>query len=66
MPAEKRCEDCKYWLESGGTDTGLVGECRRSAVSCLRGQTSPDGAISASCNKADSCSLTGVSIKPSM
>jgi hypothetical protein len=22
------CENCKYWNETGGTDEGLVGECR--------------------------------------
>ena len=25
------CENCKYWIETGGTDTGLVGECRRNS-----------------------------------
>ena len=27
------CEKCKYWVETGGTDTGLVGECHRNAPS---------------------------------
>jgi len=25
------CEKCKYWVETGGTDSGLVGECHRNA-----------------------------------
>ncbi len=28
-----QCENCKYWIETGGTDTGLVGECRRNSPS---------------------------------
>ena len=27
------CEHCKYWNETGGTDEGLVGECRRNSPS---------------------------------
>ena len=27
------CEKCKYWHETGGTDEGLVGECRRNSPS---------------------------------
>ncbi|HSO62710.1 MAG TPA: hypothetical protein VLR50_16890 [Desulfobacterales bacterium] len=25
------CEKCKYWAETGGTDSGLVGECHCNA-----------------------------------
>lgn len=25
------CEKCTYWIETGGTDDGLVGECHRNA-----------------------------------
>jgi hypothetical protein len=25
------CENCKFWNETGGTDDGLVGECRRNS-----------------------------------
>ena len=25
------CENCKFWIETGGTDDGLVGECRRNS-----------------------------------
>ena len=25
------CENCKFWNETGGTDEGLVGECRRNS-----------------------------------
>ncbi len=25
------CENCKHWNETGGTDAGLVGECRRNS-----------------------------------
>ena len=25
------CENCKFWIETGGTDEGLVGECRRNS-----------------------------------
>lgn len=32
MPQVKaQCEKCKYWIETGGTDSGLVGECRRNS-----------------------------------
>ena len=33
MPAatSTNCENCKFWIETGGTDTGLVGECRRNS-----------------------------------
>ena len=31
MSAAGHCEDCKFWIETGGTDAGLVGECRRNA-----------------------------------
>jgi hypothetical protein len=25
------CENCKSWYETGGTDEGLVGECRHNS-----------------------------------
>jgi hypothetical protein len=31
MEENQICEKCKYWLETGGTDAGLVGECHRNA-----------------------------------
>lgn len=31
MEETQICEKCKYWVETGGTDDGLVGECRRNA-----------------------------------
>jgi hypothetical protein len=31
MAESQVCEQCKYWIETGGTDTGLVGECHRNA-----------------------------------
>jgi hypothetical protein len=31
MEENQICEKCKYWLETGGTDDGLVGECHRNA-----------------------------------
>jgi len=27
------CKNCKFWNETGGTDEGLVGECRRNSPS---------------------------------
>ena len=31
MEETQICEKCKYWVETGGTDNGLVGECHRNA-----------------------------------
>ncbi len=31
MSAATTCETCKFWVETGGTDEGLVGECRHHA-----------------------------------
>jgi hypothetical protein len=31
MEKDNVCEKCKYWKETGGTDSGLVGECHRNA-----------------------------------
>ena len=31
MEEAQVCERCKYWTETGGTDSGLVGECHRNA-----------------------------------
>jgi hypothetical protein len=31
MEETQICEKCKYWTETGGTDSGLVGECHRNA-----------------------------------
>ena len=31
MEQVKICEKCMYWIETGGTDDGMVGECRRNA-----------------------------------
>ena len=31
MEETQVCEKCKYWTETGGTDSGLVGECHRNA-----------------------------------
>ena len=31
MEENQTCEKCKYWTETGGTDSGLVGECHRNA-----------------------------------
>ena len=31
MASAGRCENCKFWIETGGTDSGLVGECRRNS-----------------------------------
>ena len=31
MEEDQICEKCKYWIETGGTDSGLVGECHRNA-----------------------------------
>jgi hypothetical protein len=33
MDKSQLCEKCKYWIETGGTDEGLVGECRINAPS---------------------------------
>ena len=33
MASAGRCENCKFWIVTGGTDTGLVGECRRNSPS---------------------------------
>ncbi len=33
MKSNKVCENCKFWIETGGTDEGLVGECRRNSPS---------------------------------
>ena len=29
----ENCEGCRYWRQSGVTDNGFVGECRRKAPS---------------------------------
>jgi hypothetical protein len=31
MEETQTCEKCTYWVETGGTDEGLVGECHRNA-----------------------------------
>jgi hypothetical protein len=31
MEENPTCEKCKFWVETGGTDDGLVGECHRNA-----------------------------------
>jgi hypothetical protein len=31
MEETQLCEKCKHWMETGGTDDGLVGECHRNA-----------------------------------
>jgi hypothetical protein len=31
MESTHVCEKCKYWIETGGTDAGLVGECHLNA-----------------------------------
>jgi hypothetical protein len=31
MEETQICEKCKHWMETGGTDDGLVGECHRNA-----------------------------------
>jgi len=31
MEKDQACEKCKYWMETGGTDSGLVGECHCNA-----------------------------------
>ena len=33
MEKNNTCEKCKFWNETGGTDEGLVGECRRNSPS---------------------------------
>ncbi|MEJ5357360.1 MAG: hypothetical protein WHT06_01690 [Desulfobacterales bacterium] len=33
MSAATSCGQCKFWVETGGTDEGLVGECRHHAPS---------------------------------
>jgi hypothetical protein len=33
MDEARTCEKCTYWHETGGTDDGMVGECRRNAPS---------------------------------
>jgi hypothetical protein len=33
MASVERCEACKFWNETGGSDSGLVGECHRNAPS---------------------------------
>ena len=33
MNKTRVCENCKFWNETGGTDEGLVGECRRNSPS---------------------------------
>ncbi len=27
------CENCKFWIETGASDAGLVGDCRRNSPS---------------------------------
>ena len=39
------CENCKFWNETGGTDEGLIGECRRNAPSPKTLDGSPDTII---------------------
>jgi hypothetical protein len=31
MEENQTCEKCKFWVETGGTDDGLAGECHRNA-----------------------------------
>ena len=31
MEEVKACENCKHWIEIGGTDAGLVGECHKNS-----------------------------------
>ena len=39
------CENCKFWNEIGGTDDGLVGECRRNSPSPKTLDGAPDTKI---------------------
>ena len=42
MEKANACEKCRFWNETGGTDEGLVGECRRNSPS----PTLVEGAVS--------------------
>jgi hypothetical protein len=33
MENAKVCENCKFWNETGASDAGLVGDCRRNSPS---------------------------------
>ena len=39
------CENCKFWIETGGTDEGLVGECRRNSPSPITSAGATDGSV---------------------
>jgi hypothetical protein len=39
------CENCKFWVETGGTDEGLVGECRRNSPSPIISNGSTDANV---------------------
>ena len=39
------CENCKFWNETGGTDDGLVGECRRNSPHPATVEGAPDTKI---------------------
>jgi hypothetical protein len=39
------CENCRFWTETGGTDEGLVGECRRNSPSPKTLDGAPDVTI---------------------
>lgn len=30
MDDKTLCENCKFWIQTGATDTGLLGECHRN------------------------------------
>lgn len=39
------CENCKSWYETGGTDEGLVGECRRNSPTPITLNGSSDSSV---------------------
>jgi hypothetical protein len=33
MAGNQICENCKFWEQTGATDTGLIGECHKNSPS---------------------------------
>ena len=39
------CENCKFWNETGASDAGLVGECRRNSPSPITLNGTADASV---------------------
>ena len=42
MGEKNQCEGCKFWIQTGATDVGLLGECHRQPPSPVMTTSSAD------------------------